>query len=47
MGKGEVLFKINEQNANTIRGMQNRDFYISLDNGVDESMVTKGKFTLG
>jgi len=47
MGKGEVLFKINEQNASTIRGMQNRDFYISLDNGVDESMVTKGKFTLG
>lgn len=47
MGKGEVLFKINEQNANTIRGMQNRDFYISLDNGTDESMVTKGKFTLG
>ena len=47
MGKGEVLFKINEQNANSIRGMQNRDFYISLDNGVDESMVTKGKFTLG
>tara|TARA_B100000963_G_scaffold349283_1_gene358116 strand:- start:1727 stop:3829 length:2103 start_codon:yes stop_codon:yes gene_type:complete len=47
MGKGEVLFKINEQNANTIRGMVNRDFYISIDNGADESMVTKGKFTLG
>ena len=47
MGKGEVLFKINEQNANTIRGMMNREFYISVDNGTDESMVTKGKFTLG
>ena len=46
MGKGEVLFKINEQNANTIRGMKSKTFYISLDNGTDETMVTKGKFTL-
>ena len=46
MGKGEVLFKINEQNANTIRGMQSKTFYISIDNGTDETMVTKGKFTL-
>ena len=46
MGKGEVLFKINEQNANTIRGMVSNDFYISIDGGADETMVTKGKFTL-
>lgn len=46
MGKGEVLFKINEQNANTIRGMVSNDFYISIDGGTDETMVTKGKFTL-
>jgi hypothetical protein len=45
MGKGEVLFKINEQNANTIRGMKSNEFYISIDNGSDETMVTKGKFT--
>jgi len=45
MGKGEVLFKINEQNANTIRGMVNKTFYISIDNGADETMITKGKFT--
>jgi hypothetical protein len=44
MGQGEVLFKINEQNANSIRGMQNNTFYISIDNGQDETMVTKGKF---
>lgn len=46
MGKGEVLFKINEQNANTIRGMISNNFYISIDGGSDETMVTKGKFTL-
>lgn len=45
MGQGEVLFKINEQNANSIRGMQTDTFYISIDNGQDETMVTKGKFT--
>jgi hypothetical protein len=45
MGNGEVLFKINEQNANTIRGMKSNTFYISIDNGTDETMITKGKFT--
>ena len=44
MGQGEVLFKINEQNANSIRGMKSNVFYISIDNGQDETMVTKGKF---
>lgn len=47
MGSGEVLFKINEQNANTIRGMKSNQFYISIDGGTDETMVTKGKFILG
>ena len=46
MAQGEVLFKINEQNANSIRGMQSNIFYISIDNGIDETMVTKGKFIL-
>ena len=44
MAQGEVLFKINEQNANSIRGMKSNIFYISIDNGTDETMVTKGKF---
>lgn len=44
MGQGEVLFKINKQNANSIRGMKSNIFYISIDNGQDETMVTKGKF---
>ena len=46
MGEGEVLFKISEANAKAIRGMTNRKFYISVDNGVDETFVTSGKFTL-
>lgn len=46
MSNGEILFKINEQNANTIRGMQSDVFYISIDNGSDETMITKGKFKL-
>lgn len=46
MGEGEVLFKINEANANRIRGMQNTKFYISLDNGIDQTYITSGKFTL-
>ena len=47
MGLGEVLFKINEANATSIRGMQDNSFYISIDNGTEETMITKGKFTLG
>ena len=45
MGQGEVLFKINEQNANTIRAMKTTDFFISSDNGTDETMIIKGKFS--
>lgn len=44
MGEGEVLFKISEANANTIRGMKNTKFYISVNNGVDENMIVSGKF---
>ena len=47
MGKGEVLFLINEANASSIRGMNTTSFYISIDNGTDETMITKGKFTIG
>ena len=47
MGLGEVLFTINEANATSIRGMQTDAFYISIDNGTEETMVTKGKFTIG
>jgi hypothetical protein len=44
MGSGEVLFKISEANASAIRGMKTRDFYISIDNGSEETMITFGKF---
>jgi len=47
ISKGEVLFMINEANASSIRGMKTNSFYISVDNGKDETMVTKGKFTIG
>lgn len=44
MGEGEVLFKISEANANTIRGMKNNTFYISVNNGIDENMILSAKF---
>jgi hypothetical protein len=47
MGLGEVLFKINEANAINIRGMASKTFYISIDNGTEETMITRGKFKLG
>lgn len=46
MGEGEVLFKISEANANTIRGMKNNKFYISVNNGIDENMILSGKFKI-
>ena len=46
LGEGEVLFKISEANANTIRGMKNNKFYISVNNGIDENMILSGKFTI-
>tara|TARA_R110002153_G_scaffold82185_7_gene207583 strand:+ start:851 stop:3313 length:2463 start_codon:yes stop_codon:yes gene_type:complete len=44
MGAGEVLFNISEANAVAIRGMNSRTFYISIDNGSDETMITSGKW---
>lgn len=46
MGEGEVLFKISEANANTIRGMKNSTFYISVNNGIDDTMILSGKFNV-
>jgi hypothetical protein len=46
MGEGELLFKISEANANTIRGMKNNTFYISVNNGIDENMILSGKFMI-
>jgi hypothetical protein len=46
MGEGELLFKISEANANTIRGMKDNTFYISVNNGIDENMILSGKFTI-
>jgi len=46
LGEGEVLFKISEANANTIRGMKNNTFYISVNNGIDENMILSGKFKI-
>ena len=45
MGLGEVLFKISEANASLIRGMKSNKFYISMDNGNDETMITSGQWT--
>ena len=45
MGDGEVLFKISEANASLIRGMKSNTFYISMDNGTDETMITSGQWT--
>jgi hypothetical protein len=46
LGKGEVLFKIDEANASAIRGMQNRQFYISSKSGSDNTVIAHGKFTI-
>jgi len=46
MTNGEVMFFINEANAAGIRGMANRKFYNSVNNGTTETMVLKGNFTI-
>lgn len=46
MSTGEVLFYINDANASAIRGMTNNKFYISINNGTTETMVTKGNFNI-
>jgi hypothetical protein len=44
---GEVLFKIDEGNAKIINGYGNGVFYVSLDNGNEETMLTTGSYTRG
>ena len=41
---GEILFKIDQGNANIIRGFLNKQFYITLHNGSNETMLYSGKF---
>lgn len=47
MIEGEVLFKIDEGNAKIINGKQSGKFYISLDNGNEETMLTFGNYRAG
>ena len=44
MGSGELLFKIDKANAGKIQGLENKKYYISIDNGSTETMVYKGEF---
>lgn len=44
--KGELIFKIDEGNISQIRSMVNRSFYIAIDNGIEETVLLKGKFTV-
>lgn len=46
LGKGEVLFKVDEANAVAIRGMQNKQFYITSKSGSDNTVIAHGKFTI-
>lgn len=46
MSSGEILFRVDASHLSEIRTMKNRSFYIGLDNGTDETVVTKGKFTV-
>jgi len=41
---GEILFKVDQGNANIIRGFINKQFYITLHNGSNETMLYSGKF---
>lgn len=44
--KGEVLFRIDEANASAIRGMANKQFYITSKSGSDNTVITYGNFTI-
>ena len=46
MGEGEILFKVDEANAQQIRRMSDKQFFISVDNGSESTMLIKGKFTV-
>lgn len=47
MIEGEVLFKIDEGNAKIINGSVNGRFYVSLNNGNEETMLTFGNYRAG
>jgi hypothetical protein len=44
LGNGEFLFKIDKANAAKIQGIADKKYYISLDNGSDETLVYQGRF---
>tara|TARA_B100001093_G_scaffold471549_2_gene493922 strand:- start:7980 stop:9971 length:1992 start_codon:yes stop_codon:yes gene_type:complete len=44
LSKGEVLFKIDKANAAKLQGLNNKKYYISIDNGSTETMVFKGEY---
>ena len=44
MNSGELLFKIDKANASKIQGLNNKKYYISIDNGSTETMVYQGDF---
>ena len=45
LSKGEVLFKIDKANATKLQGLNNKKYYISIDNGSTETMVFKGEYS--
>ena len=45
LSKGEVLFKIDKANAAKLQGLNNKKYYISIDNGSTETMVFKGEYS--
>ena len=44
--KGEVLFRIDEANASAIRGMANKQFYLSAKSGSDNTVIAYGNFSI-
>ena len=46
MGNGEVLFKIDKVNSVKLQGLNNKTYYVSIDNGSTETMVFKGNYTI-
>ena len=45
LSKGEILFKIDKANAAKLQGLNNKKYYISIDNGSTETMVFKGEYS--
>jgi hypothetical protein len=43
--KGELLFQISKANAGKIRGLENKEYYLSVDNGSTETMIYKGTYS--